>query len=64
MRWGNWDDNDLNKGLWLCFRCHMFAEGVDCGCNLEKYLVLKDTVEKGGVNNAKLLEPYTMPVST
>jgi len=25
----HWDDSDLNKGLWLCYRCHLIAEMVD-----------------------------------
>ena len=24
-----WDDNHINEGMWLCPKCHRFAESVD-----------------------------------
>ena len=54
LAWHHWDDADLNKGLWLCFRCHMFAEGVDGGCGLEKYKELKEIIEKRGDPSARM----------
>ena len=41
MGWHHWDDNDLRKGMWLCWPCHIFAERVDYG-EAKKYLELKE----------------------
>lgn len=46
--WHHWDDSDLSKGMWLCFRCHQFAEGIEHGAHEEDYLKLK---EKYSVKN-------------
>ncbi|MBA7648823.1 hypothetical protein ES703_56613 [subsurface metagenome] len=42
LNWHHWDDDHLEWGLWLCQPCHMFAEGVDRGLEVSRYLELKD----------------------
>jgi endogenous inhibitor of DNA gyrase (YacG/DUF329 family)/transcription elongation factor Elf1 len=29
LAYHHWDDKNVSKGLWLCFKCHMFAEVID-----------------------------------
>ena len=41
MEWHHWNDNHPEIGMWLCSRCHRFAEGVDRGLSLDLYLELK-----------------------
>ncbi len=41
----HWDDDNLQKGIWLCPVCHMLAEGVDRGLHLV-YLMLKTRIEE------------------
>jgi hypothetical protein len=42
----HWNDDDPNKGLWLCFRCHGLAESIDKNPLLpEMYRILKRQVE-------------------
>jgi hypothetical protein len=48
----HWDDDNPACGLWLCNHCHQFAEGIDRGLSVEKYLIIK--------NNAKLERPKTI----
>lgn len=45
LEYHHWDEEDLSKGLWLCWRCHMFAEGVESGLTSDSYLELKQRVE-------------------
>jgi len=40
LNWHHWNDKHLEWGLWLCWRCHWFAERVERGL-VEKYLELK-----------------------
>lgn len=46
LSWHHWNDSKPQIGLWLCFRCHQFAEGVDKGCSPEAYLELKPWAEE------------------
>ena len=43
----HWDSENPHWGLWLCWKCHMLAEGIDDkGLALaETYLKLKPQVE-------------------
>ena len=50
----HWDDHDLNKGLWLCFRCHIFAEGIDAGL-IDRYLKLKAELDTKSPLQVRLL---------
>jgi len=53
--WHHWDDKDLSRGLWLCFRCHFFVEGVEYGLtasHVNKYLDLRKEI--GGDSLLKL----------
>ena len=46
LQWHHWDDNDLSLGLWLCYRCHFFAEGIESGLSqihMDKYFSLKQS---------------------
>jgi len=44
LSWHHWDDNHLELGLWLCHKCHLFAEACERGI-LNEYLKLKKEVE-------------------
>ena len=47
LQWHHWNDKDLSKGIWVCFRCHMFCEAIEKGLGAEhvlKYLFLKEEV--------------------
>jgi len=48
LSYHHWDDKDLSKGMWLDFKCHMFAEVVDkLGIGiLNIYYLLKNKIEK------------------
>jgi len=41
----HWDDDNLNKGIYLCIRCHYVAEAVDKGIHI-KYLRFKKKLDK------------------
>ena len=41
----HWDDSNPSKGLWLCYKHHMFAELVDRGL-VDDYLRLRESVEE------------------
>lgn len=41
----HWDSADFSKGLWLCYRCHAFAEASDDGVTTEQYLKIKHAVD-------------------
>lgn len=47
LEYHHYDDNDLLKGLWLCVRCHIFAEKTDKGLQ-RRYFELKETIFKNG----------------
>ena len=50
LSWHHWDDSHLELGLWLCWKCHSFAESIERGLNkshIRKYLELKTRVNKG-----------------
>ena len=47
----HWDTN-VSKGLWLCVVCHWFVEGYEKGARLDKYLVLKENLNKEDGSNA------------
>lgn len=40
----HWDETNLGIGMWLCYRCHIFAHGVEDGY-LIKYMELKEEIE-------------------
>jgi len=42
----HWDDENYSKGLWLCWRCHNVAEAADVGILSDRYLELKQVVDK------------------
>jgi len=44
LYWHHWDDDNLEKGIWLCRRCHSFAGLMDCEevDFVKKYLGLKE----------------------
>ena len=42
LLWHHWDDEHLEWGMWLCWRCHRFAEGVERGLHEEAYINLKE----------------------
>ena len=37
----HWDGHQPEIGLWLCFLCHMWAEGVEKGLEVKNYEHLK-----------------------
>lgn len=43
----HWNEEDLSKGLWLCWKCHGLAEGTDAGASSDKYLELRQQIEVG-----------------
>ena len=40
----HWDDSNMSLGLWLCLRCHMFAENADIEGITQKYSELKQRI--------------------
>jgi len=58
LYWHHWDDNYLGIGLWLCWSCHHFAEGVDKGLSLDLYLGLKKEL-----TSEKLLVPLEVEIT-
>lgn len=40
LEYHHWDDDNLSKGLYLCFGCHIFAERVDKNL-VKQYLKLR-----------------------
>ena len=40
LYWHHWDDSNLDLGMWLCMRCHLFAGRVESGM-YTKYQDLK-----------------------
>ncbi len=58
LHYHHWDDDDLDTGLWLCTRCHRFAESTDAGMmeHLDEYLQLKNmATEETHVRTAIML---------
>lgn len=53
LEYHHWDEEDFSKGLWLCWRCHTFAEGVDAGLSEDNYLRLKQKIEVGSNEEAR-----------
>ncbi len=50
LEYHHWDDEELSKGLWFCFRCHTFVGAYDRKPNPnveQEYLELKRQVEDG-----------------
>jgi len=47
LGWHHWDDNHLEYGLWLCFKCHYFAEMVEKGLTIIRYEGLKNKAVRG-----------------
>lgn len=45
LSYHHWDDNNLLKGIWVCYKCHGFVEGFmpELG---EKWLSLKEKIDK------------------
>jgi len=46
----HWDDENMRKGIWVCFQCHRFVEAIDQGWHLSllgKYLRLKEEINNG-----------------
>jgi len=45
LHYHHYDDNDLRKGIWVCFLCHKFVERVEKAEGIvEKYSKLKNEV--------------------
>lgn len=45
LHWHHWDDGMPSKGIWVCFRCHMFCEGIEKGLTVEhlkRYLEIRE----------------------
>lgn len=61
----HWDDETPELGIWVCYKCHRFVEGIEYGLSSEKYMDLKIKIiqetlqtyfkkkEEGGNNEAK-----------
>lgn len=51
LNYHHWNDNDLSKGMWLCSREHVYANGIETYLqNIEfrnKYLQLKKDIVNG-----------------
>jgi hypothetical protein len=41
----HWDDEDVNKGLWLCGQCHRFVTRIERG-DVPRYLMLKERISE------------------
>jgi len=44
LYWHHWDENDLDKGIWVCRRCHYIVGFIDYKGleSIEKYLKMKE----------------------
>ncbi len=45
----HWDDLHYEDGLWICWKCHGFVEGIESGLgkeHVDKYIELKKKVKK------------------
>jgi len=43
----HWNDEHLERGIWVCYRCHILVEAVDTGKDLiQGYSVLRQSIEK------------------
>lgn len=42
----HWDGKNLSKGIWVCFVCHQFVEGLEKGLNPERYFSLKRRIDE------------------
>ena len=62
LNYHHWDDTQINKGLWLCARCHVLAEVVDHMHDAEdKYLSLKKQEEIRVLSSAGTVGVEVMP---
>lgn len=44
LNYHHWDHDNLNKGMWICNRCHRVAEGIERGYHTI-YIELKNRIE-------------------
>ena len=44
LSYHHWDPNHPELGMWVCIKCHHFAEGVERGSRVEDYLALKNKI--------------------
>ena len=45
LNYHHWDDNNPHFGMWICVRCHTFAEKLEEGIKPEAYFALKEKIE-------------------
>jgi len=49
LNYHHWDNENYNKGVWLCYRCHVLSEMVESGLNIpglvSKYISLKNELD-------------------
>lgn len=45
LEYHHWDNNNYNKGIWVCGRCHRGCEIIDDNLH-SKYIELKQRIEK------------------
>ena len=60
LQWHHWDNEHPEYGLWLCGRCHKFAEGLEKGLTVAKYKELKEWAERNSIGPLKKLETLTV----
>ena len=50
MSYHHWNDDKPSMGIWVCQACHWFVGGIDKGLLVDKYIQLKQNVEKEYAN--------------
>ena len=49
LNYHHWDNENYNKGVWLCYRCHILSEMVESSLNIQelvdKYISLKNKLD-------------------
>ena len=45
VEWHHWDDHHLERGMWICLKCHTGAEFIEHGMD-KVYLALKEQLQE------------------
>ena len=38
LNYHHWDNGNYNKGIWLCYQCHILVEMIDSGISIEEII--------------------------
>ena len=54
LNYHHWDNSDYNKGIWVCYKCHILVEMIDSG------LSIKELIERYGELKCKIETEFTI----